>query len=88
MIKIVAVRFPDIITLASILEKMLSMVVFEWLVSLDGCRIYGIIELEAKEPRKSLVDRCTLELSRLILRSLRRKICFCSLETFSSIWLR
>ena len=29
--------------------------VFEWLVSLAGCRIYGIIELEAKESRKSLV---------------------------------
>ena len=51
----VAVRFPDIISLESILEKMLSMRVFEWLVSLVGCRIYGIIELEANESRKSLV---------------------------------
>ena len=42
----VAVRFPDIISLESILEKMLSMRVFEWLVSLVGCRIYGITELE------------------------------------------
>ena len=51
----VAVRFPDIISLESILEKMLSMRVFEWLVSLVGCRIYEIIELEANESRKSLV---------------------------------
>ena len=34
---------------------MLSMRVFEWLVSLVGCRIYEIIELEANESRKSLV---------------------------------
>ena len=88
MIRIVAVRFPDIISLESILEKMLSMRVFEWLVSLVGCRIYGIIELEANESRKSLVGWCTLQLSRLILKSPRKKICFCSLETFSSIWLR
>ena len=56
----VAVRFPDIISLESILEKMLSMRVFEWLVSLVGCRIYGIIELEANDPRQSLVGWCTL----------------------------
>ena len=55
MIRIVAVRFPDIISLEIILEKMLSMRVFEWFVSLVGCRIYGIIELEANESRKSLV---------------------------------
>ena len=58
--EIVAVRFPDIISLESILEKMLSMRVFEWLVSLVGCRIYGIIELEANESRKSLVGWCIL----------------------------
>ena len=29
--------------------------VFEWLVSHVGCRIYGIIELEPKQSRKSLV---------------------------------
>ena len=60
MIRIVAVRFPDIISLESILEKMLSMRVFECLVSLAGCRIYGIIELVANESRKSLVGLCTL----------------------------
>ena len=40
----------------SILEKKLSMKVFEWLVSLVGCKIYGTMELEAKESRKSLVS--------------------------------
>ena len=44
----VAVRFPDIISLESILEKMLSM----RLASLVDYRIYGIIELEANESRK------------------------------------
>ena len=48
----VVVRFPDIISLERILEKMLSMRLFEWLVSLVDYRIYGIIELEANESRK------------------------------------
>ena len=56
----VPVRFPDIISLESILEKMLSMRVFEWLVSLVGCRIHGIIEFEANESRKLLVGWCIL----------------------------
>ena len=51
----VAVRFPDIISLESMLEKMLSVRVFEWLVSLVACRIYGIIELEDNESRKSFL---------------------------------
>ena len=46
-----SIRFPDIISL----EKMLSVRVFERLVSLVGYIIYGIIELEATESRKSLV---------------------------------
>ena len=37
--EIVAVRFADIISLESIFEKMLSKRVFEWLVSLVGCKI-------------------------------------------------
>ena len=48
----VAVRFPDIISLESILEKMLSMRRFEWLVSVVDYRIYGVIELETNESRK------------------------------------
>ena len=34
---------------------MLSIRVSEWLVSLVGCRMYGIIELEVNESRKALV---------------------------------
>ena len=58
--EIVAVRFPDIISLESIFQKILSMRVFEWLVSIVGCKINGIIKLEAKKSRKSLEDWCTL----------------------------
>ena len=58
--EIVAVRFPDIISLESMLEKILSVRVFEWLVSLAGFRIYGSIELEAIESRNSLVGWCML----------------------------
>ena len=53
--EIVAVRFPDIISLESIFKKIFSMRVFECLVSLVGCRIYRFIEKEANESRKSLV---------------------------------
>ena len=47
---------PDIISMENILVKRLSMKVFEWLINLLGCRIYGAIELKAKESRKSLVN--------------------------------
>ena len=46
---------PDIISLEIKLENMLSMRVFEWLVILVGCKIYGIKELEASEFKKSFV---------------------------------
>ena len=58
--EMVAVKFQDIISLESILAKMLSMRAFEWLLSLVGCRIYGIIELKTNESRKSLVGWCIL----------------------------
>ena len=34
--------------------------VFEWLVNLVGCKIYGIKELEASESKKSFVVWCSL----------------------------
>ena len=58
--EIVSVRFPNIISLESLLEKMLSVRVFKWLVSLIGYKIYIVIELEVKESRKWLVGWCIL----------------------------
>ena len=37
------------------MENILSMRVFECLVIVVGCKIYGIIELEASESKKSFV---------------------------------
>ena len=45
----------DIISGEIKLENILSMRVFEWLVILVGCKIYGIKELEASESKKSFV---------------------------------
>ena len=53
---IVAVMLPDIISGEIKLENILSMRVFEWLVILVGCKIYGIKELETSEFKKSFVD--------------------------------
>ena len=52
---IIAVMLPDIISGEIKLENILSMRVFEWLVIVVGCKIYGIKELEANESKKSLV---------------------------------
>ena len=51
----VAVMLPDIILWKIKLENILSMRVFEWLVILFGCKIYGIKELDASESKKSFV---------------------------------
>ena len=51
----VAVMFPDIASHESTFEKILSMKVLELLISLVGCKIYGMIEFETREPRNSLV---------------------------------
>ena len=57
MKNVVAVMLPDKIDIGKIgkikLQKLLSMRVFEWLVILVGCKIYGIKELEASESKKS-----------------------------------
>ena len=52
---IVAVMLPDIISGEIKLENILSMRVFEWLVILVGCKIYGIKELEASKSKKLFV---------------------------------
>ena len=79
---------PDIISGEIKLENILSMRVFEWLVILVGCKIYGIKELEANESKKSFVGWWSLQFRRFILKSIRRKTCFPSLDTISKIWLR
>ena len=56
----VAVMFPDIASHESTFEKILSIKVLEWLVSLAGCKIYGMIEFESREFRNSLVGWCSL----------------------------
>ena len=57
---VAAVMFPDIASHGSTFEKILSMMVLEWLVSLVGCKIYGMIEFKARESRNSLVGWCSL----------------------------
>ena len=53
---IVAVMLPDIVSWKIKLENILYVRAFEWLVViLVGCKIYGIKELEASEPKKSFV---------------------------------
>ena len=52
---IVAVMLPDIHSWEIKLKNILSVRVFEWLVILVGCEIYGIKELEASESKKSFV---------------------------------
>ena len=52
---LVAIMFPDIVSHESIFDKILSMRVLEELISLLGCKTYGIIEFEARESKNSLV---------------------------------
>ena len=56
----IAVMFSDITSHERTLEKILSMRVLEWLVSFVGCKIYGMLEFEARESRNSLVGWCSL----------------------------
>ena len=42
------------------LENILSMSVLEWLVSLAGCKIYGINEFEARESKNLSVGLWSL----------------------------
>ena len=48
------VMLPDIIWREIKLENILPLKVFEWLVILVGCMIYGKKELEARESKKKL----------------------------------
>ena len=56
----VAVMFPDIISYESTFEKIISMKILEWLVSLVDRKIYGMIEFESRESRISLVGCSSL----------------------------
>ena len=47
-----AVMFPDIASHESTFEKIFSVGVLEWLVSLVGCKIYGMIEFEDRGSRE------------------------------------
>ena len=76
----VAVMFPDIVSNESTFENILLMRVLEWLVSLLGCKKYGMIEFEARESRNLLMGWCSLYSNKLMLKSPKRKICFCSFE--------
>ena len=51
----VAVMFWDNAWHESTFEKILSMRVLEWLVSLAGCKIHGMIEFDTRESRNWLM---------------------------------
>ena len=52
----VAVKLPDVMSGSRSSENILSLRILEWVVTLDGCKIKGINELEAKEFKNSLFD--------------------------------
>ena len=56
----VAVIFPDIASHESTFDKILSMRILEWLVTLVGCEIHEKIEFETKDSRNSLASYCSL----------------------------
>ena len=51
----VAVKLPDIMAGSITFENILSIRVLECLAILVGCKIKGINELEAREPKNSFV---------------------------------
>ena len=53
-IDIVAVMLPEVTSWEIILENILCGRVFEWLVILGGCTMYGIKEFEARESKNLL----------------------------------
>ena len=55
----VAVILPDIMSGSMMLEKILS-IILECLVIVVGCKIKHINELDANEPKNSLVGLCSL----------------------------
>ena len=78
----VAVKLPDIMSGSITFENILSIRVLEWLVILVACKTKGINELEARESKNSLFSLCSLYFRRLTLKSVSKKIDFCSLEVF------
>ena len=58
----VAVMFPAIVSHERTFKKV-SVRVLEWLVSVVGCKIYGMIEFTSRESRKSLVGCCYYSLT-------------------------
>ena len=83
----VAVMFSDIVSHENTFEKIFSMRVLERLVSFVGYKNYGIIEFEARESRNWLMGWCSLYFTKLMVKSLRRNICFCCFKILSSCWL-
>ena len=51
----VAVKLPDIMSGSITFENILSIRVLKWLVTLVGCKIKGINELETRESKNSFV---------------------------------
>ena len=50
-----AIKFPDIMSVSITFETILSIRVFEWLVILVGCKINSKNGIETREPENSLV---------------------------------
>ena len=50
-----AIKFPDIMSESTTFETILSIGVFEWLVTLVGCKINGKNGIKAREYENSLV---------------------------------
>ena len=55
MIKMVAVKLPNIMSGSITFENILSVRILEWLVILVGYKIKGISELEGGESKNSFV---------------------------------
>ena len=62
--------------------------VFEWLVILVECKIYGIKELEASESKKSFVRLMIIVIQKIYIKVTRRKTRFRSFDTILKICLR
>ena len=81
----VAVMFPKTASLENTFTKILPMKVLEWLVRLVGCKVFGIREFKAREPKYLLVDWSSLYFSKLTLKSPRTKILFFFLRSYQVV---
>ena len=79
-----AVKLSDIMSGLIVFENILPIRVLDWLAIVVGCKIKGINELDASKSKNSFVRLCSLQFNRLTLKSLSRKIDFCSLKIFSN----